>query len=91
MILLKTGMRRCDARCYNAKHKKCRCICQGQNHGCGEEGAMGNTKALDLAWLDDQKIERFQSKAVRIGPKDLQMQLFELHGELETLASLGKD
>jgi len=30
-----TKLRRCDARCYNAKGKKCFCICGAINHGKG--------------------------------------------------------
>ena len=26
---------RCDARCYGAKGKKCKCLCGGVNHGTG--------------------------------------------------------
>lgn len=26
---------RCDAKCYRAKGKKCKCICGGVNHGTG--------------------------------------------------------
>ena len=25
----------CDARCYNAKGPKCKCVCGGLNHGVG--------------------------------------------------------
>lgn len=84
-------IRCCDGSCHNAKGKKCRCICGGQNHGAGQEAAIYKTEAIDQAWLDEQHIERFKPKPVCILLKDLQMQLFELHGELETLASLGKD
>jgi len=35
--------RRCDARCYNGKHARCRCICGGRNHGVGLEKALRNT------------------------------------------------
>lgn len=31
---------RCDARCYNAKNKKCKCICEGYNHGKGINEAI---------------------------------------------------
>jgi len=31
---------RCDARCYNAKGKKCRCFCRGRNHGIGPNAAI---------------------------------------------------
>jgi hypothetical protein len=36
---------RCDARCYNAKHPKCDCVCGGVNHG---RGFWINGAALDL-------------------------------------------
>jgi len=35
--------RRCNARCYNAKHPKCSCICAGINHGVGSNKAIDNT------------------------------------------------
>lgn len=72
-------MRRCDASCHNAKSEKCRCICGGQNHGAGQEAAIYKTEAVDQAWLDEQHIERFKPKPVRIPSKDLQMTLFTLH------------
>ncbi len=31
--------RRCDAKCYEAEKKKCRCCCGGMNHGRGLEKA----------------------------------------------------
>lgn len=30
----------CDARCYNATGKECRCFCKGVNHGHGFEYAV---------------------------------------------------
>jgi hypothetical protein len=27
---------RCDKTCYDAKGRRCRCICGGRNHGAGE-------------------------------------------------------
>lgn len=36
-------LRRCDARCYNATHGRCSCICGGENHGVGLERALANT------------------------------------------------
>jgi len=33
-------VRRCDAKCYNAQHENCGCICQGENHGKGEDFAV---------------------------------------------------
>ena len=34
---------RCDARCYNAKGKKCDCVCGGDNHGKGINFAIMET------------------------------------------------
>jgi len=34
---------RCDARCYNAKGKKCHCVCGGDNHGKGLNAAIMQT------------------------------------------------
>jgi dissimilatory sulfite reductase (desulfoviridin) alpha/beta subunit len=38
------SIRRCDKRCYDAKHKKCTCVCGGKNHGVGLQKALENTK-----------------------------------------------
>ena len=36
---------RCDERCYNALHSRCKCICAGANHGKGLKKAIANTRA----------------------------------------------
>ena len=51
MILLtqKIGdgpVRRCDARCFNAKHGGCKCICGGRNHGAGITKALDNVRIM---------------------------------------------
>jgi hypothetical protein len=49
LIEIKNGnkvMGRCDARCYNAKHANCNCICKGKNHGKGYEQGVENTKQI---------------------------------------------
>jgi hypothetical protein len=38
----------CDARCYNAKHRRCKCVCSGRNHGQGLDRALDNTATMDL-------------------------------------------
>ena len=45
-------VRRCDARCYNAKGPKCRCICGGRNHGVGLQKAIENTREEALKALE---------------------------------------
>lgn len=37
---------RCDAKCYNARHPDCHCICGGKNHGAGLDQAIDNTREL---------------------------------------------
>jgi hypothetical protein len=32
-------IRKCDARCYNAKGEHCKCVCGGRNHGLGLDAA----------------------------------------------------
>lgn len=36
---------RCDAKCYDARHNDCHCICGGKNHGKGVEAAGVNVRA----------------------------------------------
>lgn len=38
--------RRCDAKCHEAKHEKCTCICGGMNHGKGLKNAVENMRQL---------------------------------------------
>lgn len=35
---------RCDARCYEAQHSECTCICGGKNHGRGIHQAVSNIR-----------------------------------------------
>jgi len=42
---------RCDARCYNAKGPKCKCVCAGLNHAEGLDQATQNTHD----WKDNMK------------------------------------
>lgn len=43
---------RCDARCYDAKHETCNCVCGGRNHGAGKEQAMENTREMATQWIE---------------------------------------
>jgi hypothetical protein len=42
---------RCDAKCYQALHPDCVCICGGSNHGKGRAAAIENTRMLAQDWL----------------------------------------
>ena len=51
MVILKTynsagETGRCDARCYEAKTKRCRCCCGGRNHGAGLNQAIKNSEEI---------------------------------------------
>ena len=37
---------RCDAKCHNATHPVCECICGGRNHGVGHRQAAENTREM---------------------------------------------
>lgn len=43
---------RCDARCYNAKHDHCNCVCGGKNHQKGFAQAVENVRELAEKELD---------------------------------------
>jgi hypothetical protein len=38
--------RRCDARCYDARHSVCDCVCGGVNHKVGFLQALNNTQTI---------------------------------------------
>jgi len=44
---------RCDAKCYEATHQDCDCICGGKNHGAGRKQAIENTRELAEGWVRD--------------------------------------
>jgi len=44
---------RCDAKCYEAKHPDCNCICGGKNHGAGLKKAVENTREMAEQWIED--------------------------------------
>jgi hypothetical protein len=48
---------RCDAKCYNAKGGKCKCVCGGANHGAGLAAAQSNTNRLAASWIEKYKRE----------------------------------
>lgn len=60
--------RRCDAKCYNAKGRKCRCICGGLNHGVG----------LNQAAINASKLVGYDSGIV---VNQVQLELIEKKGE----------
>ena len=61
---------RCDARCYNAKGKKCKCVCGGFNHGMGLNSAIIITSTL---FKDIENLNEASGIEIKQG----QLQLFE--------------
>lgn len=59
---------RCDARCYGAKSKHCKCICGGKNHSSGLAQAMQNN--LERVGLHKEDLKRFACDSGR-DPRDL--------------------
>ena len=43
---------RCDARCYDAGHPRCDCICGGANHGAGKQQAVDNCREMAEGWIE---------------------------------------
>ncbi len=61
---------RCDAKCHNAKHDKCKCMCGGKFHGASHH-AGGIEQAVKDRWDDAMKIaeQNAQSRGMEIKAK----------------------
>lgn len=35
-----SGSRHCDAKCHNAEHPECNCVCGGRYHGAARNGSL---------------------------------------------------
>lgn len=57
-----TEIGRCDAKCYNATHPHCTCVCNGHNHGVGLRRAAQQTidhaKQFLLQWAQQHPAEK---------------------------------
>jgi len=62
---------RCDAKCYDAKHPDCDCVCRGHNHGVGLSKAQQNTCDMTKALL-----KKYGKENVILSDKGKQLQLF---------------
>lgn len=67
--------RRCDARCYNGKNPRCRCICGGHNHGKGLERAVEETRKRFDVFAEGNGIELFVKPA---GGEDMNRSLYDI-------------
>lgn len=62
------SLRRCDKRCYDAKHPNCTCICGGKNHAAGLQKASENVKQIFLPMIE----ERTGLKIAELDPATLE-------------------
>lgn len=69
---------RCDAKCYNATHPECDCICGGRNHGAGVQKATENTKELAEDWIEHYQRKHNESLDFEVLPQPVQLQLFDI-------------
>lgn len=75
---------RCDAKCYNAAHAGCTCICGGRNHGRGLEKAVEQTREHVEEWVEAYAAsQRLAEYEAHVNRRVYQMSLFELVEELE--------
>lgn len=67
---------RCDVGCFEGEAIRCRCPCQGINHGVGFNLAVENTREC-VEWLRELLHERRCGERVEISVLDDQPLLFE--------------
>jgi len=69
---------RCDAKCYDAKHPHCDCVCGGKNHGAGLKQATDNTREMADSWIQNYiEAKGIQGAKGEINPDILQLRLFD--------------
>jgi len=73
-----TCIGRCDAKCYNAEHEKCDCICGGANHGAGLCRAVEQSKEHVQMWAQQAMEENDEIHQVVLLPRPVQISLFDL-------------
>jgi predicted RNase H-like HicB family nuclease len=49
---------RCEAKCYEAAHSDCDCICGGCNHGADLQKATDNTREMAEIWIERYELEK---------------------------------
>ena len=72
-------MRRCNAKCYNARGQECSCLCGGVNHGVGEHQAFENCRATGFAWAKRKQLR--YSKRRKLATQRDQGELFPVPRE----------
>lgn len=69
---------RCDAKCYDADHPDCDCLCGGRNHGAGRQKATENTRQFFEDFIDAwEKLHPEAEKFTTPALKPVQLGLFD--------------
>jgi hypothetical protein len=67
---------RCDAKCYNARHPTCNCVCGGANHGAGLETSTEQTRQHAHEWIARARRRGWQIDDYHLDPTVQQEPLF---------------
>lgn len=68
---------RCDAKCYEAEHPECDCICGGANHGAGRKQAAENIREYAEAMITEYAQRRqLDDYEANVSPEAKQLELF---------------
>lgn len=68
---------RCDAKCYEATHPHCNCVCGGKNHGAGLDTATANTREMADTWVKNYiEAKRLDGASGSANPEIYQLKLF---------------
>ena len=65
--ILKTGKRRCDAVCHNARGIKCGCLCGGKFHGA----VVTASKTAERAEIEDIVLTKAMQRIQELGTFDV--------------------
>lgn len=67
----------CDARCYLARWRRCKCVCGGVNHGKGREQAEANAREMDFTGAK-VTVTGARVSRIRLGAAAATVPLFDL-------------
>lgn len=67
---------RCDARCYDAKQERCRCVCGGRNHGKGLATAIEVTSKMVLEEFKTEELSASATGDLIVSRRPIQRNLF---------------
>lgn len=66
----------CGKSCYDADHPKCRCVCEGMDHGVGLEQAIVNARAHHARWVERARADGWDIDTYELALAVVQLPLF---------------